>query len=68
VPTQQDYAKAYPTIREILLAKLLGQTPGANQGVISSICPIHTVEAMPGDPLFGYRPAMTTLIDRLKSP
>jgi hypothetical protein len=68
VPTQQDYAKAYPTIRELLLAKLLGDVPGANQGVISSICPIHTVEAMPGDPVFGYRPAMTVLLDRLKSP
>jgi hypothetical protein len=29
-PTQQDYAKAYPTVRELLLAKLLGQVPGAN--------------------------------------
>ncbi len=40
VPTEQDSAKAYPTIRELLLAKLLGEVPGANEGVISSICPI----------------------------
>ena len=65
-PTQQDYAKAYPTIRELLLAKLLGQVPGANEGVISSICPIHTSETSPGDPLYGYRPAMSAIVDRLK--
>ncbi len=68
MPTQQDYAKAYPTIREILLAKLLGEVPGANQGVVSSICPIHNVESAQGDPLYGYRPAMSTLIKRLKAP
>ena len=65
-PTQQDYAKAYPTIRELLLAKLLGEVPGANEGVISSICPIHTVEGEGGDPLYGYRPAVSVLINRLK--
>jgi hypothetical protein len=65
-PTQQDHAKAYPTIRELLLAQQLGQVPGANEGVISSLCPIHTTEATPGDPLFGYRPAMSALVDRLK--
>jgi hypothetical protein len=68
VPTQQDYAKAYPTVREILLAKLLGQVPGANEGVVSSICPIHPVEQGPGDPLYGYRPAMTALVNSLKGP
>jgi hypothetical protein len=65
-PSQQDYAKAYPTVRELLLAKLLGQVPGANEGVISSICPIHTEEAMPGDPLYGYRPAVSAIVNRLK--
>lgn len=65
-PTQQDYAKAYPTFRELLLAKLLGEVPGANEGVISSLCPIHTVEGEAGDPLYGYRPAMSAIVDRLK--
>jgi hypothetical protein len=65
-PTQQDSAKAYPTVRELLLAKLLGQVPGANEGVISSICPIHTEEATPGDPLYGYRPAVSAIVARLK--
>jgi hypothetical protein len=60
--TTQYYAKAYPTIRELELAELLG-----TQGVISSLCPIHVVDSAAGDdPLFGYRPAMTTLVARMK--
>ena len=58
----QTYAKAYPTIREIELVHLMGQ-----QGVLSSICPIHTSETVPGDPVFGYRPAVNSIINRLKS-
>ena len=34
-PTSQLYAKAYPTIRELELAKLLGP-----QGLVASICPV----------------------------
>jgi hypothetical protein len=59
-PTLQTGAKAYPTIRELLLAKLLG-----SQGIVSSICPQHVVESAPGDPLWGYRPAIGILISRL---
>ncbi len=68
IPTQQDYAKAYPTIRELELAHLLGQVSGANEGVVSSLCPIHTTDmsAAGNDPLFGYRPAMNALINRMK--
>jgi hypothetical protein len=68
MPTTQDYAKAYPTIRELVLAKLLGEVPGANPGVVSSICPIHDAELTVGDPLYGYRPAIAALIDRCKGP
>ena len=39
-PTQQVGAKTYPTQRELLLAKLMGQ-----QGFISSLCPIHVQPA-----------------------
>jgi hypothetical protein len=61
--TSQYYAKAYPTIREIELAALLG-----NQGVLSSLCPIHTVDEAGGnDPLFGYRPAVNALITRIRA-
>ena len=61
--TQQVGAKAYPTIRELTLAKLLG-----GQAVVSSLCPIHPVDMMGGaDPLYGYRPAMTALVDLMAS-
>ncbi len=56
-------AKAYPTTRELLLAKQLG-----NQGVVSSLCPIHVTPAngdSPPDPVYGYRPAMKAIVDRL---
>ncbi len=58
--TKQTGAKAYPTIRELFLAKLLGP-----QGIVASICPEHVTEQMPGDPRWGYRPAIGILISRL---
>ena len=61
--TRQIRAKAYPTVREILLARKLG-----TQGILSSICPIH-VDKQGGedDPLYGYRPAVSAIVDRLKN-
>jgi hypothetical protein len=62
--TTQFYAKAYPTIRQIEVARLLGA-----EGSIASICPIHTVDnASNNDPLFGYRPALNAVANRLKVP
>jgi hypothetical protein len=61
-PTQQIEAKAYPTFRELYLAKLMGA-----QGIVSSLCPIHVTEQGTNDPLYGYRPAMASIIDRLKT-
>jgi hypothetical protein len=69
-PRLQDSAKAYPTIRELDLARLLGQVPNANEGIISSLCPIHTTDMSPdhmSDPLYGYRPAMDAIVNRLRS-
>lgn len=61
-PTQQIAAKAYPTIRELLLAKLMG-----TQGIVASICPIHVSDQMAGnDPLYGYRPAVASIGDRMR--
>jgi hypothetical protein len=61
--TTQYYAKTYPTIRELELAALMG-----TQGIISSLCPIHTVDMLGGnDPLYGYRPAITAIVNRLKN-
>ena len=62
-PTSQTSAKAYPTIRELDLAYKMG----AN-GIVSSICPIDVNDNTAGnDPLYGYRPAVASIINRLKS-
>ncbi|MGO8995940.1 MAG: hypothetical protein ACLQVI_21715 [Polyangiaceae bacterium] len=59
----QNYAKAYPTIRELNLANKLG-----NNGIVSSICPIDVQDnATNDDPLYGYRPAVASIINRLKN-
>ena len=61
-PTMQVAAKAYPTIRELLVAKMMG-----DKGIVSSICPIDVVDNAAGnDSLYGYRPAVAAIIDRLK--
>jgi hypothetical protein len=60
--TTQYFAKTYPTIRELTLANMMG-----NQGVISSLCPIHTVATSATDPLYGYRPAVNAIVNRLKN-
>jgi hypothetical protein len=63
--TTQIAAKSYPTIREIELSNPMG-----TQGILSSICPIHVTAAnndTPPDPLYGYRPAVAVIIDRLKA-
>ncbi len=60
--TKQTGAKAYPTIRELLLAHKMG-----TQGIVSSICPIDVKDNATGDdPLYGYRPAVAVIVDRLK--
>jgi hypothetical protein len=62
-PTSQTSAKAYPTIRELDLAYKMG-----TNGIVSSICPIDVSDNAAGnDPLYGYRPAVATIINRLKS-
>jgi hypothetical protein len=62
VQTTQAYAKAYPTIRELLLAEKLG-----TQGIVASICPIDVLDNAAGDdPNYGYRPAITNLVTRMQ--
>lgn len=57
---KQVKAKAYPTVREFRVVRALGE-----QGIISSLCPIQlTDEKLP---TYGYRPAVATIIDRLKN-
>jgi hypothetical protein len=61
--TVQTHAKAYPTTRELMLANMMG-----SQGIVSSLCPIHTEDNDAGDdPLYGYRPAVNAIVNRLKS-
>ncbi|HLK38585.1 MAG TPA: hypothetical protein VKU41_17605 [Polyangiaceae bacterium] len=62
--TTQVASRAYPSVREMVIAHALG-----SQGIVSSLCPIHTVPTngdSPPDPLWGYRPAMETLTNRIK--
>jgi hypothetical protein len=61
VPTLQRRGKAYPPVRELEVARKLG-----DQAIVASLCPLHTTPTAPDDPLYGYRPAMKTIIDRLK--
>jgi hypothetical protein len=62
-PSNQVAAKAYPTIRELDLAHKLG-----DQGIVSSICPIDAADNATGDdPLYGYRPAVASIVNRLKN-
>ena len=61
-PDQQVYAKAYPTIRE-----LSSRTSWERKGSSSSICPIDVNDNATGDdPLYGYRPAVSNLVDRMR--
>ncbi|MFO0680335.1 MAG: hypothetical protein U0169_27675 [Polyangiaceae bacterium] len=61
-PNLQIRGKAFPSIRELAVVRELGE-----QGIVSSLCPIHETEESPGDPLFGYRPAVKAIVDRLKN-
>jgi hypothetical protein len=61
--TTQIAGKAYPTPRELLVAQKVG-----SRGVVGSICPIHATDQAGGDdPLFGYRPTMSLIGDRLRN-
>jgi hypothetical protein len=58
-PTRQLNAKAYPSIRELAVVHGL-----AGQGIPASICPAQLADPSKAD--FGYRPAISALIDRMK--
>ncbi|MDP9035734.1 MAG: hypothetical protein M3O50_13095 [Myxococcota bacterium] len=59
--TAQVYGKAYPSVREMVIARAMKE-----QGIVSSLCPIHETEQRLDDPLYGYRPAVSAIIDRVK--
>ncbi|MEA2752550.1 MAG: hypothetical protein QOI41_6693 [Myxococcales bacterium] len=58
---QQRRAKAYPTVREFMAVRALG-----DQGVIASLCPI-TLKGDKQNPSYGYNPAVKAIVDRLKN-
>jgi hypothetical protein len=58
---QQVRAKAYPTVREFMAVRALG-----DQGVIASLCPI-SLKVDKQDPTYGYNPAVKAIVDRLKN-
>lgn len=57
--TTQNSAKAYPGIRELGVLAGLGA-----QGIFASICPAEVQNT--SSPIYGYRPAVNTIVDRLK--
>jgi hypothetical protein len=59
--TQQIKGKAYPTIRELRVAKGLG-----SQAVVASLCAKDVTSAQTS-PTFGYNPAMQAIVNRLKN-
>jgi hypothetical protein len=73
--TMQVNAKAYPSVREMVIANAMstqvlnGQV--FDQGVVSSVCPIRFDVGQPvataqADPLFGYNPAVDAIVGRIK--
>ena len=54
----QTKGKAYPTRRELMVAKGLGE-----QGVVASLCPAQLTQPDGDD--YGYRPAVRSITDRL---
>jgi hypothetical protein len=64
--TLQVNGKAYPSVREMIIAKAMSNSTVGNQGIVSSLCPIHVTDSG-NDPLFGYRPAVNAIINRLKN-
>jgi len=58
-PRVQTRAKAYPTVRELMVARALGE-----QGVIASLCANLNIPST--DDRYGYNPAVISIVDRLK--
>jgi hypothetical protein len=64
--TTQINGKAYPALAELEVAHAMATQPSGVQSIVSSLCPIHTLPSSATDPVYGYRPAMNAIVDRLK--
>ncbi|MFZ5894382.1 MAG: hypothetical protein ACOY0T_25190 [Myxococcota bacterium] len=60
----QVYAKAYPGVRELQVLKDFG-AKGTQNSIVASICP-KTLGGSKTDPSYGYNPAVSAIIERLK--
>jgi hypothetical protein len=60
--TMQTAAKAYPGVRELQVLKDYG-AKGTQNSIVASICPKSLKQ---GDPSYGYGPAVSAIVDRLK--
>jgi hypothetical protein len=60
----QVYAKAYPGVRELQVLQGYGAI-GRGNSIVASICP-KTLSGSKADPNYGYNPAVSALVDRLK--
>jgi len=60
--TRQFRAKAYPGIRELQVLKGIGE-----QAIVASICPANVDPAQRTRADFGYRPAISALVSRLRT-
>jgi hypothetical protein len=67
----QVNGKAYPSIREMIIAHAMATSPAGVQGFVSSVCPIVTDIGQPlstaqQDPLFGYNPGVNAIVEGIK--
>jgi len=60
----QVYAKAYPGVRELQVLKDFG-AKGTQNSIVASICP-KTLTVAKNDASYGYNPAVSAIIERLK--
>ena len=63
--TTQTHAKAFPGTRQLEVLRSFGKI--TQNSIVASICPKITRSASPAsDPNYGYNPAVSALVDRLK--
>ena len=67
----QINGKAYPSIREMIIAHALATSSAGVQGFVSSVCPISADVGQPlstaqQDPLFGYNPGINAIVEGIK--
>ena len=60
--TTQYWAKAYPALRELQVLKDYGEQTG--HSIVTSICARNVTD--PTRPDYGYRPAISAMVDRMK--